>query len=264
MVPVHSMTDALLTAFSNALGTFSAFIPKLIGALIVLLIGLFVGRLVGRIVTTALRKVKFDEVAERAEIGDFLRNAGVKMDAAAMVGALAKWFIYLIFFQVAATTLGFPQLTTILNQVVAFIPRIVVALFILLIGALAANLLARVVSGSLKTARFGDANLFANVARYAVLAFAVVAALSQLEIAPAIVNTLWTALVGGLALGLAIAFGLGARDAAGGMATGQLIKGELKPGMHVSIDGQQGTVERIGAVYTTLKGGSGQIQISQC
>ncbi len=258
---VRNIGDALRLAFANALITFFTFIPHLLGALVVLLIGLVVGRVVGGIVTKALRAVKFDQVAERAEVGDLLRNAGVKMDAAGVVGGLAKWFIYIIFFQVAASTLGFPQLTEILNQVLAFLPRVVVALVILLIGALVGKLLADVVRGSLATARLGNANLLASVARYGVLAFAVVAALSQLQIAPDIINVLWTALIGGFALALALAFGLGARDVVGSVATGQLIKGEIRPGMQIQVDGQGGTVEQVGAVYTTIRTPSGSFKV---
>jgi len=261
MGTITSTGDALLTAFANALAVFFAFIPHLIGAIIILIIGLIVGRLVGGIVTSALRAVKFDQVAERADVGDLLRNAGVKMDAAAVVGGIAKWFIYIVFFQVAASTLGFPQLTDILNQVLAFLPRIVVALVILLIGALVAKLLAGVVRGAVGTSRLGNADVLGNVARYAVLAFAVVAALSQLEIAPAIVNTLWTAIIGMVAVTLALAFGLGARDAAGSVATGQLIKAEIRPGMQIGIDGQGGTVEQVGTIYTTIRTQSGQMKV---
>ena len=261
MNTITNTGDALLAAFANALAVFFAFIPHLIGAIIILLIGLFVGRLVDTLVTKGLRAVRFDQIAERADVGDLLRNAGVKMDAAAVVGGIAKWFIYIIFFQVAASTLGFPQLTAILNQVLAFLPRIVVALVILLVGALVAKLLAGVVRGAVGASRLGNADLLSNVARYAVLAFAVVAALSQLEIAPAIVNTLWTAIIGGVAVALALAFGLGARDAAGSVATGQMIKAEIQPGMQIGIDGQGGTVEQVGAVYTTIRTQNGQMKV---
>ena len=261
MGTITSTSDALLTAFANALAVFFAFIPHLIGAIVILIIGLIVGRLVGELVTRGLRAVKFDQIAERADVGDLLRNAGVKMDAAAVVGGIAKWFIYIIFFQVAASTLGFPQLTDILNQVLAFLPRIVVALVILLIGALVAKLLAGVVRGAVGTSRLGNADVLSNIARYAVLAFAVVAALSQLEIAPAIVNTLWTAIIGMVAVALALAFGLGARDAAGSVATGQMIKAEIRPGMQIGIDGQGGTVEQVGTVYTTIRTQSGQMKV---
>ncbi len=252
---------ALLLAFSDALRSFFAFLPRLFGAVIVLVIGLFVGRAVGALVTRLLRMIGFDRIADRAEIDDFLRNAGVRMDPAQMVGELAKWFVFLIFFQVAASALGVPELTAILNQIVGFIPRLIVALVILLVGALAANFLGGLVRGSLGTAGVGNSNLLAALVRWGVVAFAVVAALSQLEIAPEIVNTLWMALIGGLGLGMALAFGLGARDAAGSVATGQMIKGDIQPGMEIGIDGAQGTVEHVGALYTTVRTAGGQVKV---
>lgn len=258
---IRDIGEALYTAFGTALTVFFAFIPRLLGTLIVLAIGLFVGRFVGALVTRALRVVRFDQIADRAQIDDFLRGAGVRMDPASVVGAFAKWFIYLIAFQVAASTLGFPQLTAIINDAIAFIPRMIAALVILLVGALAGTLLAGLVRGSLGAARLGNANALANVARWGVLAFAVVAALSQLQIAPAIVNTLWMALIGGLAVAVALAFGLGARDAAGSVATGQLIRGEFRPGMAIGLDGQSGTVEQVGAVYTTIRTADGLLKV---
>lgn len=258
---VRDTGEAVLQGFANALATFFAYIPRLIGALVILVIGIVVGRLVGTLVTKALRAVKFDQIADRAEIGPFLKNAGVQMDAAALVGGIAKWFIYIIFLQVGANTLGFTQLTTILNEVLAFLPRIVVALVILLVGALVGNILSSVVRGSVATTRLGNANVLASVARYGVIAFAVVAALSQLEIAPAIVNTLWTALIGGTVAAFALAFGLGMRDAAGSIATGQLIKGEITPGMQVTVEGQSGTVQQIGTVFTTLQTANGTVKV---
>jgi len=258
---VRSTGDAVFNAFDTALSTLFAYIPRLIGALIILVIGLIIGRLVGTIVTKALRVVHFDQVADRAEIGPLLRNAGVTMDAAALVGAIAKWFIYLIFFQVGANTLGFTQLTTILNEILAFLPRIVVALFILLIGALVANILAQVVRGSVATSRLGNPGVLSSLARYGVLTFAFVAALSQLEIAPAIVNALWFALIGGIVAALALAFGLGARETAGSIAAGQLIKGDFTSGSSINMDGQQGTVEQVGTVYTTIRIGASTLKV---
>lgn len=261
MAPITDVGTALTTAFANALSTFFSFIPALIGAIIILLIGWVLGRVVGTLVTKALRTLKFDRIADKADISEFLRNAGLHTDAAGVIGALAKWFIYLITFQAAASTLKFPQLTVIFNEILAFIPRIALAVIILLIGALAGKVLAGIVRGSLKTARFGDANLLADIARWAVIAFAVVAALSQVEIAPTIVNTLWTVVIGSVGLAFALAVGLGSRDAAGHMATGQMLKGDLQPGMQIGVDGQEGTIERIGAIYTTLRADGRQIDI---
>jgi small-conductance mechanosensitive channel len=252
---------ALVLAFNDMLRMAIIFVPRLIGALLVLLIGVLVGRAVGALVTRALRALRFDRIADRAEIDDLLQNAGVRMDPAAIVGALAKWAIYLIFFQAAASTLGIPQLTAILNQIIAYIPRVAVALFILLIGALVANLLAGLVRGALAGARDGSGRLLATLARWGVLTVAVVAALSQLEVAPVIVNSLWIVLIAAAGLALAIAFGLGAREAAGSLAIGQLIKGDVQPGMRISVDEEGGIVEAVGPLYTTLRIQGGRVKI---
>ena len=135
------ITNTMILAINDMVRTFVIFLPRLLGALLILLIGWIVGRVVASLVTRALRAVRFDRIADRAEIDDMLRNAGVRLDPAAAVGELAKWFLFLIFFQAAATVLGIPQITAILNQIIAFIPNIVVALVIVLVGALAANLL---------------------------------------------------------------------------------------------------------------------------
>ncbi len=102
----QDFSDSLQVAFRDALSDFFAFIPKLFGALILLLVGWFLGKLVGGLVTKGLRAIKFNQIADKAEIDEFLRNAGIKMDPAAVVGALVRWFIYLVFFLAAFNALG--------------------------------------------------------------------------------------------------------------------------------------------------------------
>ena len=128
---------------------FFEFIPKLIGAVILILVGWFLGKLIGRLVTTALRAIRFNEVADKAEIDEFLRNAGVKMDPAAVVGSIARWFIYLVFFLAAFNALGLPQVSAVIDDVLTFLPKVVVALVVLLVGALAGKLLSGGVLGAL-------------------------------------------------------------------------------------------------------------------
>src|SRR5215213_4899049 len=203
--------DSLQVAFRDALSDFFTFIPRLLGAIVLLLLGWFLGKLVGGLVTKALRAVRFNEVADKAEIDDFLRNAGVRMDPSSVVGAIARWFIYFVFFLAAFNAIGLPQISAVIDDVLAFLPKVVVALIILLVGALAGTLLAGVVRGSLRSMGVSNADLFATVARFAVIAFAAIAALDMLEIAPTVVNTLWQGLIFGVVGTLVLAFGLGGR-----------------------------------------------------
>ena len=228
-VPVITDTgDAVLYAFTDALSDFAAFIPKLIGALLILLIGWLISSLVSGLVTRGLRMVRFNQIADRAEIDQFLARAGVRMDPAAVVGKMAFWFLMLSFMIAAFGALGLSQVETVLANIIGFIPNVIVAVVVLLVGALVANFVANLVRGSAGMARVGDPNLMATIARSAILVFAALMALDQLEIAPTIINTLWTATIGMFAVAGALAFGLGGRDLAKRILEDAYNKGQEK------------------------------------
>ena len=212
---VASWGDAIFVALTGALNDLLLFVPRLLGALAILLVGWLLAKVVAALVAKGLRAVRFNQVADRAEIDQFLDRAGVRLDPASVVGKLAYWFLLLIFVGAAFNAFGLTQVTALINQVIAYLPNVVVALVVLLVGALLAQLAANLVRGASGTARVGDPGLLAGLARAAVLGFAVLIALNQLQIGAAIVNTLFMALVGAIALAAALAFGLGGRDVAG-------------------------------------------------
>jgi hypothetical protein len=212
---VTSWGDAIFVALSGALNDLVLFVPKLLGALVILLVGWLLAKAVDALVSKGLRAVRFNQVAQRAEIDHFLDKAGVRLDPAAVVGKLAYWFLFLIFIGAAFNAFGLTQVTAVINQIIAYLPNVAVALVVLLVGALLATIAAHLVRGASGSARVGDPDLLAGLARAAVLAFAVLIALNQLQIGAAIVNTLFMALVGAVALAAALAFGLGGRDVAG-------------------------------------------------
>jgi hypothetical protein len=211
---VMSWGDAVMLSLARALGDFMAFIPKLLGALVILLAGWIIASIVEKIVARGLRMIRFNQIADRAEIDQFLARAGVQMDPSSVVGKFVYWFLMLSFVIAAFGALGLGQVEGVLNNIIGFIPNVIVAMVVLLVGALIANFVANLVRGSAGMARIGDANLLASISRIAVLTFAALMALDQLQIAPTIINTLWMALVGMFAVAGALAFGLGGRDVA--------------------------------------------------
>jgi Conserved TM helix len=211
---VTTWGDAIFVALTNALNDLMLFLPRLLGALVILLVGWLIAKAVEALVSRGLRAVRFNQVADRAEIDQFLVRAGVNLDPASVVGKLAYWFLLLIFIGAAFNTFGLTQVNTIINQIIAYIPNVVVALVVLLVGALLATFVGNLVRGASGSARVGDPNLLASLARGAVIAFAFLIALNQLQIGEAIVNTLFMATVGMIALAGALAFGLGGRDVA--------------------------------------------------
>jgi Conserved TM helix len=215
MQTVTSWGDAFITGFTNAFAIFFAAIPKVLGFLVILIIGWLIAALVARVVAGLLRTVKFNEVAERSGFSGFVHNMGVKTDSSGVIAQVAKWFIRLITLIVAFDALGLPAVSNVLQQLLLWLPNLVVALVVLVLTGLAANALGSLVRGATAQAGLGNPDLLATVTRVAVWGFGIIIAVNQLGIAATLVNTLFIGLVGALALALALAFGLGGRETAG-------------------------------------------------
>ena len=205
---------AIVTSFATAMALVFAFIPKLLGFLVILLIGWLVATAISKAVTFLLRKVGFDRIATRIGLTRLEESMGMKMDAAAILGRIVYWFIFLIFLVPAVDALGLTTVSALLGQVIGYIPNVFVAIVVLFLGTLAATFVADLVRGATSSARVGNPNIFANIARYAILGFVALIALEQLQIAPALLNILFTAIVGGAALAFGLAFGLGGQQTA--------------------------------------------------
>ena len=139
---------------------------------------------------------------------------GVKTDAAGFLATLVKWFVRLIVLVTAFDALGLPAVSQVLEQILLWLPNLVVALVVLVIAGLAANALAGLVRGATAESGLGNPELLATIARVAVWAFAIVIAVNQIGVATTIVNTLFMATVGAVAVAFALAFGLGGRETA--------------------------------------------------
>jgi hypothetical protein len=207
--------QALMASATSALALVMMAIPRIIGFVLILLIGWLIASLVARAVAGLLRAVNFNNLAERSGFSGFVQNMGVRTDASGFLALIAKWFIRLITLVVAFDALGLPAVSEVLQSLLLWLPNLVVAMVVLVIAGLAANALFGVVRGSTAQAGFGNPDLLGNIARVAVLAFGVVVAVNQLGIAVTLVNTLFMATVGAIALALGLAFGLGGRDTAG-------------------------------------------------
>jgi len=206
--------DAIISALANALNLVFTFIPRLLGFLVILLVGWLIATAVSKAVTFLLRKIGFDRMADRIGLTRLEQRMGVKMDAAGLLGKIVYWFLLLVFLVPATDALGLPAVSNILNQLVAYIPNVFVAILVLFLGALAATVVADSVRGATASAKIGNSNLFATLARYAIIGFAALIALEQLQIAPALINKLFAALVGAAAIAFGLAFGLGGQDTA--------------------------------------------------
>lgn len=211
-VGIRDTSDAIWYSFTNALNSFMSFLPALVGAIIVLIIGWIISGFLAKLIVKALNMIGFERAVQNSGISDFIRRSGTKWTTSQMIGEMIKWFIRLIFIQAAANILRMPQLTTIINSIVLFIPNLVVALVIVVIGSLIAKFLSGAVRASVSEMGVGSPNLLATLTQYAVIGFAVIAAANQIGVAAVVVNTLFIGFVAAIALAVGLALGLGGRE----------------------------------------------------
>lgn len=227
---VTEWSDAMFTSLAAAMALLFSAVPKIIGFVLIIVAGWFIASLIERGLAAVLRSIKFNELSERAGLSDFVRRMGMNTDAAGMIGLVVKWFVRLIALVVAFDALGLPAVSDVLRQLLLWLPNVVVALVVLVIGGLAARALSNVVRGAGSEAGLSNANFLAKTAAVVVWAFAIVVAVNQLGIATELVNTLFMAIVGALALGLGLAFGLGGKDTAGEIVRNWYEKAQEKSG----------------------------------
>jgi len=206
------MIQAIINAFGNALSTVFNFVPHLVGFLLIALVGWLVGIVVDKIVTGVLRKVGFDRLTDRVGLTRMEQHMGWKVDSAKILGRVAFWFIFLIFLIPAADALGVPTITNTLNMILNYLPNVFVAILALFLGAILGSFAGDLVRGSAEGAHVGNSRIIGNVVRWAIIGFACLIALEQLQIAPALITVLFAAVMAGLALAFGISFGLGGRD----------------------------------------------------
>lgn len=247
--------------FLQLLNTVLNFLPRLVNAALLLLIGYIIARVLRGLITRGLRALHFDDLSDRAGITRTLRMAGTNLDAARVLAEVVFWWIFLIFIELAVNTLGLVEISAFLNAVLGYIPNVIVAILIIVIGALLGNVVAGIVRGAAGGAGLSMAPLLANIARWAIIIFATLAALTQLHVAENMIFILFAATVGMLALAAGLAFGLGGVDAARGMISGVSTRSMLQPGQRVQIGQEIGIVVSHDMNQTIVDTPSGRISI---
>jgi len=195
--------------FEDAFGKLLGFIPNLLGGIVILVVGYFVAKVLGKLVGKLLGRVGFDQWMERAGVSGVLQRSGTGLTASAMLGKVVFWFVFLISFTMFASALGVPEISNFMSDMLAYIPRIFAAIVIVCLAALFANFLAAIIRGAT-----GNETL-AKIGKYAILVYAAFAALTQLGIAVQLTGNTLLIVLGGAALALGLAFGLGGREMAG-------------------------------------------------
>ncbi|MBP7056063.1 MAG: hypothetical protein KBB52_04355 [Candidatus Omnitrophica bacterium] len=211
----ETMTVALIDPIKAMLVKIWGYVPSILGAILILVIGSFIAKLIETVVARVLKMVKLDMASEKAGIEKILAQGDVKMTLSEIIAAIIYWCAILIVIATALSALNLNVAAELITRLAEYVPSILAAVFIIVLGSFLANFVGTVVRTSASNAGVGTAKLLGKIAQVILMVFAVIVAIEQLKIATALIILSANIVLMAIGLGLAIAFGLGCKDIAG-------------------------------------------------
>jgi hypothetical protein len=210
---IQEIADALFQSWRNFATGFALFVPRLIAAVIILVLGWIAAAAARGGVRWLLRWLRFERLALRTGASDLLRGAELPA-AGVLIASTVFWVVLIGFIVSSIDALQFQPLDGLVQGFLRFVPRFLIALLVLALGFVVANLVWRATLLASVNAGLPSARLLSGAIRLLVIAVAVVMALEQIGLATAVILTAFAIAFGAVMLGLAIAFGLGGREVA--------------------------------------------------
>lgn len=205
----------LLEPAKVILSQIGQFLVRVVGVLLILLIGWLLAKILKTVVTKTLKALKVDQIADRIELDTLLEKGGITYAVSELLGVIAYWLAILLTFMIAVDTIGLTVAADLLNNVVNYIPNVVSAIFILILGIFVATLLRNIVQTAANNVGISQSKILSKIVEVAIIAFAVIMSLEQLNIGIRITELTLAIIMGSIGLGLSLAFGLGCKDIAG-------------------------------------------------
>lgn len=204
----------LLEPAKLILGQIGQFLVNVLLVIVILIVGWLLAKLIKALVIRILKTIKVDEVSDRIELGSLLEKGGIKYSVSELIGMVVYWLAVLVTFVVAINAIGLTIAADLLNKVVLYIPNVVAAIFILILGMFIAALLRNIVKTAATNAGITQATLLSKIVESIVVIFAIAISLEQLNIGAKIIELTISILLGSIGLAIALAFGLGCKDIA--------------------------------------------------
>lgn len=192
-----------------------SYIPSIAGAIVILIVGWLIAKLVEVLVVRILKAVRLDAISDKGGISNVLAQGEIKITLSELIGAVIYWLIILIVLATALNALNLTIAADLISRLVGYVPNILAAIFILVLGMLLANFLATIVRTSAKNAGVQKATLLAKGTYGTVIVLAIIIAIEQLKIATTLIILAVNIILISIGLGIALAFGLGCKDIAG-------------------------------------------------
>jgi small-conductance mechanosensitive channel len=246
-------TSAVMDSFAHLTAQFIQFAPKIIIAVLVLIVGYIVARLVSKAVTAIAERLGLQRAAESGGMVTSMQQVGIERTMPQIVGVIIFWLLICVFAVASFDILDMPALTGAMEKVIAYIPKLLVATFVVVLGLLLAAFLKGVVATSADRVGITYAPQLANAVYWILALMTFIAAFDQLQIEFKLLNEAILIGFAAVALGFGLSFGLGGRDVMAGILSGYYVRQRLHTGDRVQVANLEGIVREVGPVATIIE-----------
>ena len=252
-------TQSLVAAMTALWTKIANFIPNLFGALVVVLLGFVVAKLLDALLSKLLAKLGLDRLMGGTGLTKILARVGIQVPISTLIGKIVYWFVLLVFLVSAAQSLGLDRVSSALDLLTVYLPKVFGALLVLLAGVLLAQVLNGLVRGAAESVGFDYASGLGRVTQGLVIIISISVAISQLEVKTDLLNHVIVIVLITVGLAIALAMGLGSREIAGQILAGIYVRELYQVGQEVRVGEVEGQIEEIGTVKTTLLTDEGEL-----
>jgi hypothetical protein len=250
---VNMSQEAIVKSFTDVYTQIIGVAPRVLAMVLVIGVGYLIARFVAHLCAKLAEKVGLQTAAESSGLAASMSHMGIKRNVPAIVGAIMFWLLMCVFLMAGFNILGLESVTAAMQKIVAYIPNLLVATVVVVIGLLVAQFLRGVVATSADRLGISYAEYLANGCYYVLAVLTFIAAFDQLNIQFALLEKLILMAFGALAVGFGLSLGLGGRDVMAGILAGYYVRQRLQTGDHVSFGHLEGTVREVGPVATIIE-----------
>lgn len=249
----QTISNAFQTAIGENVRTIIEKIPNIISAILIFLIGWIVAKIAEKIVAKVAKSLGVDDVAEKRGVSKMLQDYGLEKPASTTIGRFVYWIVLIFFLIPTLNSLQLAAVSAIVAMVLLYVPKIVAALLIFIVGATVARFLGASVAGSAKSAGLEYAPQAGLFIKYFLLLIVLILGLSQLGIETEILTIIFAVIVGTSGLAIALALGLGSRAVISNILAGAFAREHFPEGKDVEIQGVRGKIIVVGSVTTRVQ-----------
>lgn len=251
--------DIMRNALADMVTKFAETVPNILMAFVIFIIGYIVAKIIANITKKGLKKVGADKIGDKLNAIDIIEKTNVNIKISELASKFLYYFILLFFTVAASSVLGIPEISNLVSDIFTFIPNLLVALIVLILGTLFADTLRKIIHTALKSLGISSAGLISSFLFYFLFINIVIVALGQAKIDTSFLSQNISIIIGGIVLAFAIGYGLASKDVMANIVASFYSKDQFVVGQKITIDGETGVVNEIKKNALIIKTNTGKV-----